>query len=207
MEPKVSCPVTDSACKMPMVAEELWMENATPAPARKPSSGLSARLTNSCANFGDCDSGSTAAVMFISPVKRMPKPIAIVPMVSELRKRKAMISNMPRMAASGSRVEGLKTFRKEFAPAFRSSKRMIWPVTVVPTFAPRMMPMDWCSVMMPAPTSPDVRTIVAVELWMTAVTQSPSRKPTMGLFVTLPIAFFSAPDEPCFSPSPIMRIP
>lgn len=101
MEPKVSCPVTDSACKMPMVAEELWMENATPAPARKPSSGLSARLTNSCANVGDCDSGSTAAVMFISPVKRMPKPIAIVPMVSELRKRKAMINNMPRMAASG----------------------------------------------------------------------------------------------------------
>ena len=111
------------------------------------------------------------------------------------------------MAASGASVEGLKTFRKEFVPAFRSSKRMIWPVTVVPTFAPRMMPMDWCSVMMPAPTSPDVRTIVAVELWMTAVTQSPSRKPTMGLFVTLPIAFFSAPDEPCFSPSPIMRIP
>ena len=59
------------------------------------------------------------------PMKRMPKPIAIVPMVSELRKRKAMISRMPRMAASGARVEGLKTFRKEFVPAFRSSKRMI----------------------------------------------------------------------------------
>lgn len=49
--------------------------------------------------------------------------------------------------------------------------------------------------------------MVAEELWMTAVTQSPSRKPTMGLFVIFPIAFFSAPDEPCFSPSPIMRIP
>ena len=39
------------------------MENATPAPARKPSSGLSASLTSRCSNVGDCDSGSTAAVI------------------------------------------------------------------------------------------------------------------------------------------------
>ncbi len=87
------------------------MENATPAPA-KAEQRLVCQTTNSCANVGDCDSGSTAAVMFISPVKRMPKPIAIVPMVSELWKRKAMISNMPRMAASGARVEGLKNIQK-----------------------------------------------------------------------------------------------
>jgi len=35
---------------------------------------------------------------------------------------------------------------------------------VVPTFAPRMMPMDWCSVSTPAPTRPEVSTMVAVEL-------------------------------------------
>ena len=75
---------------------------------------------------------------------------------------------------------------------------MIWPVIVVPTFAPRMTPIDWCSDITPAPTRPDVSTIVAVELWMTAVTTRPSRKPTSGLFVTFSIARLKASDEPFF---------
>ncbi len=91
--------------------------------------------------------------------------------------------------------------------ALRSSRRMIWPVMVVPTFAPRMMPMDWCSVSTPAPTRPEVSTMVAVELWMTAVTPRPSRKPTSGLFVTFSIATLSASDEPFFKPSPMSCIP
>ena len=111
------------------------------------------------------------------------------------------------IAASGASVEGLKKFRSDVSDAFTSSSRMIWPVTVVPTFAPRITPMDWCSDMMPAPTRPDVSTMVAVELWMTAVTPRPSKNPTSGLFVTFSIALLNASEEPLFSPSPIRRIP
>ena len=61
---------------------------------------------------------------------------------------------------------------------------MIWPVTVVPTLAPRMMPRDCLKVMRPAATRPEVITIVAVELWMTAVMSRPTRNPATGLLVT-----------------------
>ena len=133
--------------------------------------------------------------------------MAIEPIVSDLRLLTAMRKMMPMIAASGASVEGLKKFRSDVSAAFTSRRRMIWPVTVVPTFAPRMTPIDWCSDMMPAPTRPDVSTIVAVELWMTAVTPRPSRKPTRGLFVTFSIALLNASEEPRLSPSPIRRMP
>ena len=84
---------------------------------------------------------------------------------------------------------------------------MIWPVTVVPTFAPMIMPSDWCSDRRPAPTRPDVITIVAVDDWMIAVTPRPKRKALIGLFVTDSIAFLSAPEELSLRPSPIRRMP
>ena len=99
------------------------------------------------------------------------------------------------MAAKGARVAGLKKFTQEAGPAFTSKRRIIWAVTVVPTLAPSTTPMDWRSVSSPEPTRPEVSTMVAVELWITAVTSSPKRKPMMGVLVT-----FS-------SPSPIRRIP
>ena len=114
---------------------------------------------------------------------------------------------MPMISASGASVEGLKNCSTDVPEAFRSSRRMIWPVTVVPTFAPMMMPSDWCSDMMPAPTRPDVMTIVAVEDWITAVMTRPSRNALKGVPVTRSMTFFSAPEELSFKPSPIMRMP
>ena len=70
---------------------------------------------------------------------------------------------MPATSATGASVEGWNSRRTEPEEASRSSRRMIWPVTVVPTLAPMMMPRDWCRLRMPAPTSPAVMTIVAVE--------------------------------------------
>ena len=52
---------------------------------------------------------------------------------------------------------------------------MIWPVTVVPTLAPMIMPRDCLRVIMPAATRPEVITMVAVDDWINAVTRSPSR--------------------------------
>ena len=64
---------------MPTVALELWMEKEAAMPARKPSSGRSARVRKSLPKASLSARGVTAAVMFTRPVKRMPKPITMVP--------------------------------------------------------------------------------------------------------------------------------
>ena len=134
--------------------------------------------------------------------------MAILPMDREFRKKPVIISRMPIIRAMGASVEGWKNRRKEVSPeVFRSSRRIIWPVTVVPTFAPIIIPRDWCSVRIPAPTRPDVITMVAVEDWISAVTAMPSTKAVRGLSVTFSMTFFSVPEEFSFRESPIRRIP
>jgi hypothetical protein len=49
--------------------------------------------------------------------------------------------------------------------------------------------------------------MVAVELWIIHATSIPRRKPMTGLFVTLARAFFIAPPEELFRPSPMTLIP
>ena len=73
----------------------------------------------------------------------MPKPTAMLPMDLPFFTKWPMIRSIPRMSARGASVEGWKK-RSQAAPEeSMSSRRMIWPVTVVPTFAPTMMPSDW----------------------------------------------------------------
>ena len=84
---------------------------------------------------------------------------------------------------------------------------MICPVTVVPTFAQTIMPKDCRSDRIPAPTRPEVITIVAVEDWISAVTAIPSRKAFSALSVTFSITILNVPDEFSFSESPIRRMP
>ncbi len=122
--------------------------------------------------------------------------MAMPPTVSELRNLKAMSSRMPMMAAMGASVEGLNTSSQAAPVELMSRRRMICPVTVVPTFAPMMIPSDWCSVMSPAPTSPEVNTIVAVELWMTAVTRRPQEKADERIVRDLFHGFFKRPEDP-----------
>ena len=64
-----------------------------------------------------------------------------------------------------------------------SLSETIWPVTVVPMFAPKMTPMAWRSEISPAFTKPTVMTLVADELWMSAVTAMPARIAKMRLRV------------------------
>ena len=107
----------------------------------------------------------------------------------------------------GARVEGWKKRSTDVSEPFRSSSRMIWPVTVVPTFAPTMMPRDWRRDRMPAPTRPDVMTMVAVEDWIRAVTAMPRIKAFSALSVTFSMTSFSVPEEFSFRESPISRMP
>ena len=107
----------------------------------------------------------------------------------------------------GARVEGWKKRSQAVPEESMSSRRMICPVTVVPTLAPTMMPRDWRRVRMPAPTRPAVMTIMAVEDWIRAVTKMPRRKALKALFVTFSMARFNVPEEFSFRESPISRMP
>ena len=59
----------------------------------------------------------------------------------------------------------------------------ICPVTVVPMFAPKMTPIACWSEISPALTKPTVITLVADELWMSAVTPSPAKIAKKRFFV------------------------
>ena len=192
---------------MPMVAEELWSMKATAAPVIYPRTGLLPRPENRFSMRPDWARLFTAPVMFSRPENRMPKPMAILPMDLEFLKNWPMMSTMPKIRAMGAKVEGWKKRRMSAPEASISKRRMIWPVTVVPTLAPMMMPRLWCRVKMPAPTRPAVMTMVAVELWMRAVTSTPRMKAFRGLSVTLPMATFRVPDEFSFRESPMRRMP
>ena len=80
--------------------------------------------------------------MFRSPENRIPNPIRMFPMLLALLNLKTMIRTIPAISATGASVEGWKIFKTEEAPASTSRRRMIWPVTVVPTLAPIMIPRD-----------------------------------------------------------------
>ena len=151
----------------------------------------------------------TALLMFISPTKRIPKPIRMEPALAAplFFFPRNMIRIMPTIRAKGARLSDLKKYRMLLFPASTSIRRMICAVMAVPTLAPRTIPTDCRKVRNPAPTRPTVSTMVAVELWIMQVTSTPRIKPMTGLLVTLARAAFMAPPELLFSPSPIMRIP
>ena len=70
-------------------------------------------------------------------------------------------------------------------PPPRPKRVMIQAVTVVPILAPITTAMAPARVNRPAPAKPTVITVVAVELWMIAVTPVPARMPLSGLPVIL----------------------
>ena len=150
---------------------------------------------------------STAPVMLSRPLNNMPKPIAMLPMFLEFRKLTNMISTMPITRATGASVLGRNSCSQTAAELSMSSRRMIWPVTVVPTLAPMMTPRDWCRDKMPAATRPEVMTMVAVLDWISAVTARPRMKARTGLPVSFSMASFSVPEELSFRLSPMRRMP
>ena len=68
--------------------------------------------------------------------------MAMPPIVREFFSLTNMIRMIPMISVTGASVEGLKKRSQAVAESDTSSRRMIWPVTVVPTFAPIMMPRD-----------------------------------------------------------------
>ena len=109
-------------------------------------------------------------------------------------------------ASRGLNEVGLSSWMKKLSPC-RPERLRIQLVTVVPTLLPMMMPMAWCSSMMPLLTKPTTITVVALEDWITAVTPRPRKKPLSGLSVSLLRIFCSWPPA-CFSRAlPMMSMP
>ena len=166
---------------MPTDAELDWMIPVSSAPARTPRSG-SVKRRKSRLNSGTSRSTETAADMASMPNMRVAKPSRIMPVsffLSFLRKRYRTI---PITARIGVKVEGLNICTSRLLPSM-PERLKIHAVTVVPILAPMMTPMDWRSVIKPELTKPTTITVVAEELWITAVTPSPASKPFSRLWV------------------------
>ena len=160
------------------------MMPVTSAPTRTPSRGLEKRV-NRLVNHASFCSGSTALDMVVMPVISTAKPIRIVPtpfFFSLLH----IYSKMPINASTGLKEVGLSSWMNRLSPC-KPERLKIQLVTVVP--------------------KPTTITVVALELWMTAVTHRPRKKPLRGLSVSLLRIFCSWPPA-CFSSAlPMMSIP
>ena len=187
-------PAAARLCKMPTDADELWMIAVTSAPARIPRNGLCPSFTKMLQNASDSWSGATADDIVVIPTKRIPNPTIMLEISFDERLLPVSMMITPIIIAIGARLAGLKNFA-------HSTLDTSQPVTVVPIFAPMMTPIAWDRFMIPAFTNPTTITVVADELWITAVINAPSITPKSLFFVSasnrdfilLPAAF----SKPC----------
>ena len=110
----------------------------------------------------------------------------------EERRFPTSIRITPAITAIGASLAGLKN-------SAHSTEDTSQPVTVVPILAPMITPMAWVRFMIPALTNPTTITVVAEELWITAVIPAPKSTPislffvrtSSSDFILLPAAFSS----------------
>ena len=119
----------------------------------------------------------------------------------------------PAKATSGAKVSGLQNSIQVLPPDI-SDRRISWPVTVVPMFAPMMMPMPWLSCMIPELTRPITMTVVPADDWMMPVISAPSSTARMvdavsfcKMLSIFPPAIFSRPEPMMLMPYKNSAIP
>ena len=193
---------------MATVAEEDCTITVSTRPARMPMMGLSPRPASSSRKAGLFAKPFTAPVMFIRPTNRIPKPMQISPTVLVLLLLMNMISTIPMNSAMGANVSVSKSHSSQLSPLdSRKARVVIQAVMVVPMLAPMTMDTACFRFSTPAPIRATARTMVAVELWITAVTSAPVRTPTITLLVTFSRTRFRVSPELFFRPSPMTSIP
>ena len=171
--------------------------------------GESATLCSISTNTGESLKPFTAPVMLIRPTNRMPKPIQISPTTLLRLDLTNMIRMIPISSAMGASVSVSNSHRTRLSPSPPPIKArlVIQAVIVVPMLAPITIETACFRVNAPAPSNATARTMVAVELWITAVTKVPVKTPMITLLVSLPSTRFSAAPELFFRPSPMTSIP
>ena len=118
------------------------------------------------------------------PNIRVAKPKNIMPVSFFLLSLDAICRMIPIRAKIGVKEDGFRSLIKKLSPEI-PPKLKIHAVTVVPTFAPMITLIACFKVMSPEFTKPTTMTVVAEELWITAVTATPVRIPA-----TLPVVSF-----------------
>ena len=117
-----------------------------------------------------------------------------------------IVKIMPIAARTGAKDDGFKSCTHTLAlsiPVKESSQE----VTVVPIFAPIIIPTACESCMMPEFTKPTTITVVAEDDWITAVTAAPSNTAMIRFFVSFSKICSILPPESFASPSPMTFIP
>ena len=117
-----------------------------------------------------------------------------------------MYMMIPISARIGEKAEGFNILIRKFElsiPVRLKSQ----DVTVVPMFAPMMIPIAWESFMIPEFTKPTTITVVADEDWITAVTPAPSSTALNGFDVRLSKIRSNFPPDIFSRPPPITLIP
>ena len=154
----MTAPVLVSACRMPTAADEDCSTAVSTAPAITPRTGL-VKLRKRFMNQGSSARGDIAVDMVCIPAIRMAKPSRILPM-PRLRSLPIIYSQIPMKPRMGLQALGLSIWVRKLSPS-RPDSESSQPVTVVPTLAPMMTPMAWCSSIRPELTKPTAITVVA----------------------------------------------
>ena len=119
-------------------------------------------------NDGNVPSTRIWVLIMFMPKKSMPNPKIALPQPCRMRFFVNVMRANP-MATAG-RANPLRL------------NEMSWAVTVVPMFAPKMMPMAWTRFRRPALMKPSTMMVVAALDWMTAVTNVPASTPRIAFF-------------------------
>ena len=146
------------------------MMAVTMAPAAMPISGFCPSRTKRLQKASFSFSGATAVDMVVIPTNSRPKPKMIFAISLVWNRLPIMVITVPTIMAMGASITGLRNFAHSVLDTSQ-------PVMVVPILAPIITPMACSKFMMPALTKPTTMTVVADELWMTAVMPAPSRTP------------------------------
>lgn len=112
-----------------------------------------------------------------------------------------MIKQTPMSARTGENDVGFNSCTKKF-PLSIPVRLKSQDVTVVPIFAPMMMPTAWVSFIIPEFTKPTTMTVVADDDWMIAVTPAPKRTALIGFDVSFSRILSSLPPESFFETFP-----
>ena len=157
-------------------------------------------------NSGTSAKGFTAPDIVSIPNISTAKPIKIIPAFFSFSFLENIKNTTPSAANTGEKEEGFNRRTKKLLLSI-PDKLKIHEVTVVPMFAPIMIPITCDNFIIPELTNPTTITVVAEEDCITAVTPAPKRTALHRLLVNRSNNRSSRPPEALDSPLPITSIP
>ena len=186
-------PVVANTINIPVVAEELCSKAVIAAPAIIPIKQLPPTATKKSENIGDDANGFIAPLIKLIPLNNIPKPRRIFPNSLLFLALANIINAVPANMNNGAISSNLNATN--------------CAVIVVPILAPIITPAACARLISPAFTKPTTITVVALLLWITAVTMAPIPTPNKRLLVTFSRIRFSPSPAAFSNPSPINFIP